>query len=122
MDIQGNQPGSERTKRAYEQQQRALIDANRALVRSARENLSTASKQRLENLQQARDSRVGDVAASSKGSRGDELELSAAARAASEPSTAEREARVRELSEAHRMERLHTPERIERAAQRLLEG
>jgi hypothetical protein len=109
MDIQGNHSVPDQPKKAYEQQQRALIDANRALVRAAREDLSAVARER---LTRARESRA----------RRDEIELSAAAQAASEPSLAEREARVRELAEAHRMERLHTPERIERAAQRLLEG
>src|SRR5262245_29605253 len=122
MEIQGNQSGPERAKRAYEQQQRALIDSNRALVRAAREDLSAAARERLAKLQEARDQRAADTVETRKNARQDELELSAAARAASEPSTAEREARVRELAEAHRLDRLHTPERIERAAQRLLEG
>jgi hypothetical protein len=109
MDIQGNHSGPDGPMSAYEQRQRALIDANRALVRAAREDLSAVARER---ASRARENRT----------RQDEIELSAAARAVSEPSPAEREARVRELAEAHRMERLHTPERIERAAQRLLEG
>jgi len=106
MDIQGTHSGPERARQSYEERQRALIDANRALVRAVRENMA---RQRLANAEHAREER-------------DEVRLTAAAQPASEPSTAEREARVRELAEAHRMERLHTPERIERAAQRLLEG
>ncbi len=122
MDIQSNQPGPDRAKRAYEQQQRALIDANRARVRAARDDLSAAAQQRLANTQAAREQRSTQGADPRTTSRADELEISAAARAASEPSSAEREARVRELAADHRLERLHTPERIERAAQRLLEG
>ena len=112
MDIQGNQATPERSKKAYEDQQRALIDANRALVRSARENLTAVAKERASHLPEPR---AADT-------RRDEIRLSEAARKASQPSTAEREARVRQLAEEHRMERLHTPERLERAAQRLLEG
>jgi hypothetical protein len=96
-----------------EQRERALIDANRSLVRSAREDLSAAAKDRLAEMRAAQ----AETAA-----RRDELRLSAAAEAASQSQPAEREARVRELAEAHRTERLNTPERIERAAQRLLGG
>lgn len=122
MDIHSEPPGPERAKRAYEQQQRALIDANRALLRAARETLSTAANARLSNSQESRAKRASQGADAGKNTRRDEIELSAAARAVSEPSTAERETRVRELTEAHRLEQLHTPERLERAAQRLLEG
>src|SRR5262245_8074393 len=108
MEIQGNPSGPERAQRAYEQQQRELIDSNRALVRAARGDLSAAARERLARLQQASDERAAHVDETRK-SRRDELELSAAARAASEPSSAEREARVRELAEEHRLERLHTP-------------
>ena len=119
MDIQGSQPGPERARQSYEERQRALIDANRALVRAARENLA---RQRLVEAEQAREQRSASAAASRREAARDEIRLTPAARAASEPSHAEREARVRALTEAHRMERLHTPERLERAAQRLLEG
>jgi len=112
MDIQGNQATPERTKQAYEERQRALIDANRALVRAARENLAAVARERASRLP---DPRPTDA-------RRDEIRLSEAAQKASQPSTAEREARVRQLAEEHRMARLHTPERLERAAQRLLEG
>jgi uncharacterized membrane protein len=117
MDIQA-QSGPERSHQSYEQRQRELINANRALVRQARENLSAVAQERLAESREARRQSAEALASP----RRDALELSAAARAASEPSSAEREARVRELAQAHRMERLHTPERIERAAQRLLEG
>ena len=113
MNIQGNNTGPERSKQSYEERQRALIDSNRALVRAAREDLAAVARERL-----ARTREQNEASAA----RRDEVELSAAALSASEPSHAEREARVRELAEAHRMERLHTPERLERAAQRLLEG
>jgi len=102
MNIHGNDIGPDRSQRSFEERQRALIDANRALVRAARADLAAVAQARTE--------------------RRDQVELSEAALAAHEPSTSEREARVRELAEAHRMERLHTPERLERAAQRLLEG
>jgi hypothetical protein len=88
-----------------------LIDANRALVRSARQNLTATAREQLSDSHEAR-----------RDAARDEIRLTAAARTASQPSTAEREAHVRELAEAHRLEQLHTPERIERAAQRLLEG
>lgn len=117
MELHGALSGPDRPKKAYDQQQNALIDANRALVRAARESLTAAAR---EQLEQARDSRQAQ--ASQNRLRRDEIELSAAARAASEPDQTAREARVQELAEAHRMDRLHTPERIERAAQRLLEG
>jgi len=117
MDIR--QSGTERTQQTFEQKQRALIDQNRALVRAARERLATVSPREQDSIE------IGSEEARELDERRthrDEIALSAAARAASEPSQAEREARVRELAEAHRMERLHTPERLERAAQRLLEG
>lgn len=107
MDIQSHS-GPERSKRAFEQRQNELIDTNRALVRAARNNLSTAARAR--------------QAEARREAPRDAIELSAASREVETPSSAEREARIRELTEAHRMERLHTPERIERAAQRLLEG
>ena len=119
MDIQ-NTPGPDHSRRAYEQRQEQ-IDANRALVRSAREDLSAVARRRLANLREASSERLKE-AEGSKSARQDAVELSSAARSLSEASPAEREARIRELAEAHRMERLHTPERIERAAQRLLEG
>src|SRR5215470_11323224 len=109
MDIQGTQSGPDRARQSFEERQRALIDANRALVRAARD---TMARHRTAGADEARDERATR----------DEIRLTAAAENAREPSPAEREARVRELAEAHRMERLHTPERIERAAQRLLEG
>jgi hypothetical protein len=112
MDIHGANSGIDRSRKAFEDRQRAVIDANRAIVRAARENLGAQHV--------AEPKEQGDVR--NDGSRRDAVELSAAAQAASQPSPAEREARVRELAEAHRMERLHTPERLERAAQRLLEG
>jgi len=113
MDIQAQ--GEPR--KAFEQQQRALIDSNRALVRAAREDLAAVAAERNAKLRESRERATRETT-----QRSDELELSAASVAASEASPSEREARVRELAEAHRMERLHTPERIERAAQRLLEG
>ena len=121
MDIQGNHSGPERSKEAFEARQRALIDSNRALVRAARQNLTAAAKEQLSESSAARDERAARNVESRRDAR-DEIRLTAAARSASEPSTAEREARVRELAEAHRLEQLHTPERIERAAERLLEG
>jgi hypothetical protein len=118
MDIQGASSGPERAKKAYDQ---ALIDANRALVRAAREDLSSVAAQRQADLREAREQAARDTTTRGR-ERRDEIELSAAARAASEPSTAEREARIRALADEHRMASLHTPERLERAAQRLLEG
>jgi hypothetical protein len=117
MDIQGTHSGRERSREAFDERQRALIDANRALVRAAREHLTAAAKERLARSQEAH-----ERSAELRGAARDEIRLTPAARHASEPTTAEREARVRELAEAHRLERLHTPERLERAAQRLLEG
>jgi len=116
MEIQGR-PGD--AKASFDQQQRALIDANRALVRAAREDLAAVGRERSSRVREHREQAAQDTRTSSGR---DELVLSRAAVEASELSTAEREARVRELAEEHRMERLHTPERIERAAQRLLEG
>jgi hypothetical protein len=112
-----NRPGE--SNKAFEKQQRALIDASRARVRAAREDLAAVAAERSAQLREAR----ADVADPRTEERRDEILLSSAARESSDaPSEAEREARVRELTEAHRMERLHTPERIERAAQRLLQG
>jgi hypothetical protein len=113
MDIHGSPPGPERARRAYEQRERALIDANRSLVRSAREDLASAAKERLTEVRAAQ---------AESAARRDELRLSTVADAASTSEPAEREARVRDLAEAYRAERLNTPERIERAAQRLLGG
>jgi hypothetical protein len=118
MDIQGTHSGPDRARQSYEERQRALIDANRALVRAARQSLA---RHRLADAEHVRSRRDAAAEATSEPSR-DEIRLTQAAEAASEPSTAEREARVRELAEAHRLSQLHTPERIERAAQRLLEG
>ncbi len=118
MDIQGNHSGPERSKETFAARQRSLIDANRALVRAARQNLSTAAKEQLADASE----RTARAAESRRDAARDDIRLTPAAQAARQPSTAEREARVRELAEAHRLEQLHTPERIERAAQRLLEG
>jgi len=119
MDIQGTHSGPDRARQSYEEQQRALIDSNRALVRSARENMA---RQRLADAERTREQRAAGAAETRREAARDEVRLTQPAQAADQPSTAEREARVRELTEAHRMEQLHTPERIERAAQRLLEG
>lgn len=118
MDIR--QSGIDRAQQSFEQKQRALIDQNRAFVRAARESLASVRQAELERVERRSSDETREV--EERQAHRDEIVLSAAARAANEPSTAEREARVRELAEAHRMERLHTPERLERAAQRLLEG
>jgi len=126
MEIQGRQAGEPRpTHQVYEEEQRALIDANRARVRAAREDLGVIAQERLARLRAARQQGLQTSRETQASERRDAIELSAAARAAHESQNsgpAQREARVRELAEAHRMERLHTPERIERAAERLLEG
>jgi len=111
-----NRPGE--SSKAFEKQQRALIDANRARVRAARQDLAAVAAERSAQSRQAREAASEPRA----DERRDAIQLSPAAVESSEASVAEREARIRELAEAHRMERLHTPERIERAAQRLLEG
>jgi hypothetical protein len=85
-------------------------------ARSARDDLAAAAAQRA-----ARQKAAEGAEAKAEAQR-DAIEISEAATRSVESSTAEREARVRELAEEHRMERLHNPERIERAAQRLLEG
>ena len=118
MDIRNT--GTDRAQQSFEQKQRALIDQNRAFLRAARESLASIRHQELDEVERRSSQEPREV--EGRQAHRDEIVLSAAARAASEPSTAEREARVRELTEAHRMERLHTPERLERAAQRLLEG
>ncbi len=124
MEIQGRQAGEPtRSREMFEEKQRALIDANRARVRAAREDLAAVARERLARLRDARERvQTSDGSESRPRERADAVELSAAALETHEPSSAEREARVRELAEAHRLEHLHTPERIERAAQRLLEG
>jgi hypothetical protein len=122
MEIQSRQAGE--PLRSFEEKQRALIDANRARVRAAREHLSAIAGEQLARLRESRERALEAAAGRSAPAEArDALELSEAALAAHEaPAPAEREARVRELAEAHRLERLHTPERIERAAQRLLQG
>jgi len=120
MDIQARQAGD--LSDAFEQNQRELIDSNRARVRAARADLAAVADARHARLREARERSASESAQDVRAVRRDELQLSKGAVAASQADTAEREARVRELAEAHRMERLHTPERIERAAQRLLEG
>src|SRR6185436_10098371 len=109
MDIQGNHSGPERSQETFEARQRALIDANRALVRAARQNLTAAAKEQLSEAA-ARDERAARKVESRRDAERDEVRLTAAARTTSQPSTAEREAHVRELAEAHRLEQLHTPE------------
>jgi len=116
MDIQGTNSGAESARRAYEQRMQAQIDANRALVRASRDAF-TPPAQEVSTESQRADARK----ASEGSSRRDAIELSVAARA-DQPSPAEREARVRELTEEHRAQRLNTAERFERAAQRLLGG
>jgi hypothetical protein len=118
MDIR--QSGTDRAQQSFEQKQRALIDQSRAFLRAARESLASISGKELAEAERRSSEETHEV--EERRAHRDEIVLSAAARAAAEPSMAEREARVRELAEAHRMHRLHTPERLERAAQRLLEG
>lgn len=114
-----NRPGE--SSKTFEKQQRALIDASRARVRAAREDLAAVAAERSAQSREAARAAASETEPRPE-ERRDEIRLSSAASQSSETSVAEREARVRELAEAHRMERLHTPERIERAAQRLLEG
>ena len=124
MEIQGRQAGE--PQRSFQENQRALIDSNRARVRTAREDLDAIAQERLVRLRASRERALAAATQESRSSeRRDALELSDAALAAhdsGDSAPAQREARVRELADAHRMERLHTPERIERAAERLLEG
>ena len=98
MHIRSTQPGPE-PRDAHDALQRAVVAASRALARAAR----------AERLDQAR----------AKGAE-DALELSAATVIEQAPDRAERDSRVSDLAEAHRLDRLHTPERIERAVHNLL--
>ena len=131
MEVQGRQAGEPlRSRQVFEQEQRALIEANRSLVRAARDDLSALAHERLSRLRAAREQAVAEEQArrAEASDRRDTLELSAEARALSEsesdgePRETEREQRVTELRAARDAGRLHTPERIELAAQRLLGG
>ena len=111
METRATTNGPDRSRQTYEELKQALLDANRALVRAANES----------RLSQAEEIAPEEARADARARR-DAIELSSAAQRFDPPFSAEREARIRELAEAHRLDRLHTPERLERAAQRLLEG
>ncbi len=132
MEVQGRQAGEPTRSRAvFEAEQRALIEASRSRVRDARDHLEALARERLTNLRAAREQALAEERAvrearvrgrADAAERRDRIELSAEARALSEADASGDERRVAELAEEHRSGALNTPERIERAAQRLLEG
>lgn len=142
MEVSGRQPGEpSKALRHLEESRIEVTHASRERLRAARRALDELSQRRLEQRQEARRlaaeleaEAARNAAASRAASRsasGDEhareaaqidrIELSPAARAAA-PAVEEevRARRVAELKELHAAGRLHTPERVERAATSLL--
>ena len=105
MEVHGRQPSEPHpaTER-FRQNQRALFIANRSRLRAAREKL-------VEHQKSQRDVRESVDVIDVRTDRHFQPE-----------SDEVRTERVAQLERAHREGRLNTPERIEKAAQRLLEG
>jgi hypothetical protein len=139
MEVQGRQAGEPlRSRQVFENEQRALIEANRDRVREARDDLHALANERLSRLRAAREQAVAEERArqDAASERRDRIELSAEARALSETESREAreprdteaaaepetEQRVVELRAARDAGKLHTSARIELAAQRLLGG
>jgi hypothetical protein len=110
MEVRGHQPsgssGAESAHQRFERARVELAEANRERIRRARD----------ERVSFAREAVAENRATSPTRDR---LDLSAAAERASEPDPARSE-RVAELARLAHTGELHTPERTERAAERLL--
>lgn len=115
----------------FEEAQADFARASRERVRRSRDEMAQGTEDRAEALresrQQAQAHRVEEPAVDDRGvdrSRErqtlDRLELSSAARAAAEKANNPREALVQELRSQYETGELSSPERVERAAQRLL--
>ncbi|MEW6073169.1 MAG: hypothetical protein AB1726_11345 [Planctomycetota bacterium] len=118
MEVRGRQPGgADEAQQRYREAQLELARANREHVRRAREVLQSLSTRRLERRRLESRAAAEEIREPQ-----DQIELSTAARAAASRPDEGRDARVRELAGAHAEGRLNTPDRVERAAQRLLGG
>lgn len=138
MEVRGQISDTGKPARQRFDELRAAIARRDALrVRQARENLGELSEQRLEVQRAAREAarnaltveRTHESADEPRAERKDRIEISDQARdaaelaaRASDTSDSERARRVAQLRDEHAAGRLATPERIERAATRLLGG
>lgn len=117
MHIQPNRNGSpESVRRAFEQARAEVQRESQDRVRGARAELARLSKLRHEKFRQFR-------AQAAEASTSDRVEISDHARMlASEQSdaSAEHAERVKELRAEFEAQTLHTPERLEEAARRML--
>jgi len=146
MEVRGQQPGGADDARArFRRMQAEVAQENRARVQRARELLQGLSARRHEDrkeerrvdqaelaresaeavAQAARDQRAHvERSAADTTERVDRIEISSEGLAAhrTDPSDEARAARVEELKTAFDAGRLDTPERVERAATRMLGG
>ena len=107
MEVHGSQPSDPQpAKERFLRNQDLLREATRDRVRRARAGLAHIEAQR---RQQVRDTRLPD---------GDVIDISTRHQVADE----ERAAKVDEMKRLHDEGRLATPERIDRAAERILSG
>ena len=129
MEVHGRHAGDSTPPhdRLRENQDR-LQRANRARIRRAREALVDLTLQRGRRIRDAHDTERDLATDRTRRQidharrRQDVLELSDAARVETPDADRARDERVEELQRDHAQGTLNTPERIERAAQRLLEG
>ena len=116
MEVHGRQPTEpESSRQRYVERQESLFRANRERVREARELLADMSTERQGRV---RDTRDGGRDQAIRPRDRDVIEVSLR-RAEADEARAER---VAALKADHEAGRLNTPERVEQAAQRLLEG
>jgi hypothetical protein len=133
MEVHGRQPGGDLPREQYVERREELSEARSDKVREAREMLANLSRQRQERLREAREAHQAERTETVERSqeeraeklrterRADVLDVSTEAREV----TAEDEGRaqhVQELRAEHEAGTLNTPERVEQAAQRMLEG
>jgi len=133
MEVHGRQPGRELPHDKYLERQEELRKANSERIRAAREMLVDHSRRQQEKTRELRETRQADQAEAAEQAqakraeelraerRADVLEVSHAAREVTAEDE-DRAQRVQELRGAYERGDLNTPERVEQAAQRMLEG
>lgn len=132
MDINGIPGARDMARQSYEETRREVARDSRDRVRGAREELYRLSQVRAERLQAARrsieEARVEETRETATQRSSDRVEISergrAIAREGHEADSTEeaRAERVAALRGEHRRGSVATPERIERAASRILGG
>jgi len=133
MEVQGRQPGGDLPRDRYLERREELSETRSERVREGREMLTELSRRRQEHLREAREAHQAERAQASERAqegraeelraerREDVLDVSAAGREVTAEDE-ERAQRVQELRAEHRAGTLNTPERVEQAAQNMLEG